>query len=106
MELKEGLEFYRKCLEHCDMVIANEHAQIGNYQSACPLYGNSWLLYLVKAILYCLKSSRNLNIQYPLFLTNLTCEDNRYFRKKTGENLDKSEFLYNFATKLQIWISI
>ena len=23
MELKEGLEFYRKCLEHCDMVIAN-----------------------------------------------------------------------------------
>ena len=24
MELKEGLEFYRKCLEHCDMVIAIE----------------------------------------------------------------------------------
>lgn len=23
MELKEGLELYRKCLEHCDMVIAN-----------------------------------------------------------------------------------
>ena len=23
MELKEGLEFYRKCLEQCDMVIAN-----------------------------------------------------------------------------------
>ena len=23
MELEEGLEFYRKCLEHCDMVIAS-----------------------------------------------------------------------------------
>lgn len=23
MELKEGLEFYRRCLEHCDMVIAS-----------------------------------------------------------------------------------
>lgn len=23
MELKEGLDFYRKCLEHCDRVIAN-----------------------------------------------------------------------------------
>ena len=23
MELKEGLDFYRKCLEHCDKVIAN-----------------------------------------------------------------------------------
>ena len=23
MELKEGLEFYRKCLEHCDKVIAS-----------------------------------------------------------------------------------
>ena len=23
MELEEGLEFYRKCLEHCDMVISS-----------------------------------------------------------------------------------
>lgn len=23
MEMEEGLEFYRKCLEHCDMVIAS-----------------------------------------------------------------------------------
>lgn len=23
MELKEGLEFYRKCLEHCDKVITS-----------------------------------------------------------------------------------
>ena len=30
MELEEGLEFYRKCLEHCDMVIA------GLYESEIP----------------------------------------------------------------------
>lgn len=30
MELKEGLEFYRKCLKHCDEVIANL------YQSDIP----------------------------------------------------------------------
>ena len=30
MELKEGLEFYRKCLKHCDEVIASL------YQSDIP----------------------------------------------------------------------
>ena len=27
MELEEGLEFYRRCLEHCDEVIASLYAR-------------------------------------------------------------------------------
>ena len=38
MELKEGLEFYRSCLEHCDKVIASlsQYYKGGSHRESRP----------------------------------------------------------------------